>query len=519
MMRFIIGVLCIVIVGVCVVMYHHHRAMMEIIAHQSVHSTAAPRAIDEPTPALERTVERLLESVRELRATSTYTFARVDDDISAITTQLARVDAIATRLMTLADRNIRAREAALATRTTGTHTDTDDDASDEEPALSTGGPTYTDDLTEWPNNVSKANSDQWIVDNHASIRVMRPRLLVINLSRRLSRGDMQSQTRQLIRALAESTSWQGHRRSTPAFLQYQVWKYVNCYNIPIKEHNRWFDYDQLYTEEYARYWNERDPNDASRYLTLGELLDAGYLHEVWMFFDPDDEVHAFESVEWKPVYDENFVRQKGEYRMAGNGGDPDMRWTGRSLRINALNKDRGIGCGTENLGHSMEGMSNARVIPYFTKYFREYAMFDMRERFGVPFDSLYALPIEPNLIRYPDRTTAVVTYQGVEYTITNYVVTGGNVHFPPNARHHYDQENTTVVMSTIESWRQRDGEDGNDRQIPWTTRNIPRRNWDRAPDCMGPWLIYWRQNMPGLDNTAVDDDGKPMMNWWPFLFY
>jgi hypothetical protein len=36
---------------------------------------------------------------------------------------------------------------------------------------------------------------------------------------------------------------------------------------------------------------------------------------------------------------------------------------------------------------------------------------------------------------------------------------------------------------------------------------------------MGRWVVYWRQNMPGLDNTALDDDGHPMKNWWPFLFY
>jgi hypothetical protein len=40
-----------------------------------------------------------------------------------------------------------------------------------------------------------------------------------------------------------------------------------------------------------------------------------------------------------------------------------------------------------------------------------------------------------------------------------------------------------------------------------------------APDCMGPWLVYWRQNMPGLDNRQKDADGRPMKNWWPFLFY
>jgi hypothetical protein len=25
--------------------------------------------------------------------------------------------------------------------------------------------------------------------------------------------------------------------------------------------------------------------------------------------------------------------------------------------------------------------------------------------------------------------------------------------------------------------------------------------------------------MPGLDNTALDDEGRPMKSWWPFLFY
>jgi len=42
---------------------------------------------------------------------------------------------------------------------------------------------------------------------------------------------------------------------------------------------------------------------------------------------------------------------------------------------------------------------------------------------------------------------------------------------------------------------------------------------DMADDCDGPFLVWWRQNMPGLNNAAQDDDGKPMLNWWPFIFY
>ena len=40
-----------------------------------------------------------------------------------------------------------------------------------------------------------------------------------------------------------------------------------------------------------------------------------------------------------------------------------------------------------------------------------------------------------------------------------------------------------------------------------------------ANDCQGPWVVYWRQNMPGFENRCKDDTGKPMKNWWPFLFY
>ena len=53
---------------------------------------------------------------------------------------------------------------------------------------------------------------------------------------------------------------------------------------------------------------------------------------------------------------------------------------------------------------------------------------------------------------------------------------------------------------------------------PWTPAVLdPYR--ELAPDCMGRWVVYWRQHMPGLGNTALDDEGLPMKNWWPYLFY
>jgi hypothetical protein len=222
-----------------------------------------------------------------------------------------------------------------------------------------------------------------------------------------------------------------------------------------------------------------------------------------------------------PVYDENFKRQGDEHRMAGNGGDPDEPWLGRSLRVSFINADRGVGCNVESLGHAIEGMAHNSVIPYFRKYFYEYAGFDLDTRFKLPWNSLYAVGGEGSGITYPDDHTAVIKTggkDGKEYRVENYYAIGGNVHWMPNGRGQYDLGSEFTVLSTAEHYRLFDGPDGQDLKEPWATDKIARYR-EMAPDCMGQFLIYWRQNMPGYGNQCKDADGKPMKNWWPFLFY
>src|SRR5205085_503061 len=100
--------------------------------------------------------------------------------------------------------------------------------------------------------------------------------------------------------------------------------------------------------------------------------DRGYVHELWLIAEHTPGLGAYESVEEKPVYDEHFARQGNQFVQAGNGGDADQPWTGRSVRIGFINASRGIGCFMESLSHSFEGTANARAIPYFTKYFHEF---------------------------------------------------------------------------------------------------------------------------------------------------
>ena len=217
-------------------------------------------------------------------------------------------------------------------------------------------------------------------------------------------------------------------------------------------------------------------------LRLDELVDRGRVNEVWLLADHTDHSAPWETVEVKRTYDEHF-RPLGYERFAGNSGEHDAPWIGRSLRILFVNFARGTGCAMESLGHSLERMATCGALPYYEHHFREFAMLE-----------LYATGRRRRWMK-------------------NYVASGGNVHFMPNGRFDYDLDNPQPVLSTIETWRQPDEE-----ARTWTPAVLePYR--ELAPDCMGRWVVYWRQNMPGLENTALDSQGHPMKNWWPFLFY
>jgi hypothetical protein len=200
-------------------------------------------------------------------------------------------------------------------------------------------------------------------------------------------------------------------------------------------------------------------------LTLDQLTERGLVNEVWLLADHTERSAPWETVEVKRAYDEAFRPLARFEPYAGNSGEHDAPWLGRSLRILFINFDRGVGCAMESLGHSLERMASCGAIPYYEQYFDDY------------------------------------------------VAACGNVHFTPNGRFDYDLDNPERVLSTIESWRQ----PGQEARA-WTIAELERYR-DLAPDCMGRWVVYWRQNMPGLDNTALDDEGRPMKAWWPFLFY
>ncbi len=317
----------------------------------------------------------------------------------------------------------------------------------------------------WPNAESAVNSDPWLVANHDRIRSMRPRVLVVNFVHGLSEVAARDRVERLRAVLRESSRWQGYRDpAAPAFLDYDVVGIVdlteprgrvdrNSARFPRTPDGVGFDYAALH---------EMRLHEG---LTLDGLTERGLVNEVWLLADHTERSAPWETVEVKRAYDEAFRPLASFEPYAGNSGEHDAPWLGRSLRILFINFDRGVGCAMESLGHSLERMASCGAIPYFERYFADF------------------------------------------------VAACGNVHFTPNGRYDYDIDNQERVLSTIERWRQ----PGQEART-WTPALLERYR-DLAPDCMGRWVVYWRQNMPGLDNTALDDEGRPMKCWWPFLFY
>ncbi len=386
----------------------------------------------------------------------------------------------------------------------------------------------------WPNAASRANSDTWLVMHHDQIRQMRPRLLVLNFANGVTPFQARAKVDDLIAALREASRYHGYSDpKAPPFLEYQVARLVDLTdaNPPAERLDgnstkyprvrNWkeginFEYSRLFGPEFARLYGFPDPGRPGRYLTLKESVDRGLVHEVWFLAYQGKYGSPYESVEVKQSYDSSFRKIPGKWVQAGNGGDPGQPFVGRSLRILFINAERGPGCAMESLGHSLEGTSNSRVIPYLTRYFVEYAGFDLDKRYGMPFSSLYGR--EGAELSYPNPTTISFVWKGERKTYHPYIPMGNNVHFLPNGRHDYDLDNPAPVMSTIEHYRLHDGPSGTDLATLWTPRVLDRYR-ELGRDCMGRWLIYWRQNIPGLDNRARDDTGRPMKNWWVFLFY
>jgi hypothetical protein len=385
----------------------------------------------------------------------------------------------------------------------------------------------SNDLSVWPNKKSYTNSDQWLINNHDKIEVLKPRVLLIDFYNRRSAAECLEFTNKVINAMAEGSRFQGYKNpGAAAQVQYTLTKYLDLRDNSGKDvsdkrpHKADGSFDQagLFTDAFAPNLGYRDKTK-KRWLRLGELFDLGIINECWVI-GPNTVYEAQGRVR---KYDAN-LRFTGYYNDCLNGcydfGEAG-RQTSVSIRLGEINPDRGPGCATHAFGHAIERM--AEDIIYFKNVAERFFNFNLDQRYGAPFLNQYQSPYNTNppecfIYNAPSRIQTVNNYLPA-WTFDNWGEGCGNFHFPINGKFHYDYYSTQTLPCSCENYGKNNGPGGSDQKNNYDYSLVSRWNTDAYNDCGGEYIIYLRQNMPGYKNGRTGDDGKPMKSWWPFLYY
>jgi hypothetical protein len=390
--------------------------------------------------------------------------------------------------------------------------------------------------TAWPTAGHSANSDPWIVSHHDVITQMSPRVLVLNFANGYTSAAVQVTAQRQVTGIAQGSQYHGYSDSkAPVFLNYQILKVVDLTDhpppagfpnsstrLPVTPNGN-FDLLALFSAQFSAYYGFPDPMVPSRNLSLCELFEQGVINEVWIEDGETGSRRVPLNLERKQVYDATNHAVPGAFD-ACVGGDSCAQAQnlicGVTVRMAHLDPLRGPGCDLDVRGWGIEGMGSA--LPAYAPTLARFLNNDFQTRFGVQFDGWQNVcdsASPPPCVTYPNATTATGTYaNGTSWTISPFISACGNTTFPPNAREQWDYANTSAVQSNCEHFGLGDGVNGADAVEPYTSAKVAALDMAYG-DCGGGWQIYWRQNIPGLNNHAKTTDGAPMRNWWPLLFY
>ncbi|MCC7070500.1 MAG: hypothetical protein IT383_04200 [Deltaproteobacteria bacterium] len=399
-------------------------------------------------------------------------------------------------------------------------------------------------FTEWPNDASRANSDPWLAVHHDEIEVLKPTVLVLNFvnpsspaavdalvddvraafeeASRPPGGGEPALTYQMARTVVDLRDSVGGRPPPPAGYPFE-----NSTLFPRRTNPdgsfRGADYRALFSPAFAAAYGYVDTGSNTP-ADLCTLVNVGAVHEVWAVVSGAvADSGLAETLEMKPFYDRAGNRMPGEpTRCAGNGCfEADVPFCGRSLRVLAINYQRGPGCALHSFGHGVEGMGTRGIVPGLDAWFTSYAGFDLRGRYGVPYGSLYELGCEDtdgngepdaSCVEYPLQDAAILHNRGATSVAYPYDARCGNVHFPPNATWHYEYGSERLVSSSCANF----GQSGQ-------AVAVDARTWSGfetlAPDCGGGFLVWWLRNMPRHASPHAFPDGSSMRSLWPYLFY
>lgn len=384
----------------------------------------------------------------------------------------------------------------------------------------------SEDQGVWPNTTSHTNSDKWLIQNHEKIRLIKPRVLVINFANNKTTEELKMFVGKVVYAMAEGSRYHGYKNAAAtAQLQYIITKFVDLRDASgnaisnIRPHNADGSFIQsaIFDDNFAKYLGYKNENN-TRYLRLGELFDKGIINDCWVIgqntvYEAQGRVRKYDSgFNFTGDYDNC---QNGCYNFGTQGNTTSV-----TIRLNEINPERGTGCATHAFGHGIEHLG--QNVPYFGKVSERFFNFGLDSRCDAAFGSQYAAPyyVTPQeIFKITGQTITTVNNYLPGWTFNNWGIGCGNIHFPPNALYHYDYNNMQKVNCNCENFGLRNGINNQDLSAPYNYETVKSWNTPEYSDCGGEWQIYIRQNMPGYKSGAVDNEGAPIKSWWPFLYY
>jgi len=213
-----------------------------------------------------------------------------------------------------------------------------------------------------------------------------------------------------------------------------------------------------------------------------------------------------------------------------------------SIRIIDFNTSRGVGCHQHAMGHGWERYMDTQALPLLRKQAARFLNWDLNTRVMAPFSNFYSACNSngsqlTDCIVWSSNIHAVSGNSAARsFDIADMSGGCGNAHFYANTTgtYSYDANNPDpMVLSSCEHYGMHDGASGKDMTTPYTNKMTDdlARAQQAGPctagspycstedDCGGHGTSYLYQSFPNYGTTAKNDDGTPMHNWWPYLFY
>jgi hypothetical protein len=386
----------------------------------------------------------------------------------------------------------------------------------------------------WPNEMSQANSDDWLSENHDRITQLRPKVLVINLESSTTTEQAETLVDQHTLALKEASSFHKYNDMTsePA-VAYELSKIVHADKGSRIDYNSWNT--QPFADSVLQIPDPAEPSGPN--LTLCELFEKGVINEVWCMASSDPK--CGETQEAKQIYNADGTKDTGRFAHASNGDNITGLGCGVTVRITDFNSGRGAGCHLHAMGHAWERYMDSNAVPMLRKQAARFLNWDLDTRVGAPFSNFYGAcnsngslltdcmvwDSEIHMRSGPSASTS--------FDIADMSAGCGNTHFYPNTTGTYSYDANSpdpTVQSSCENYGMHNGPDGKDLTTPYSNamtdmfygrsqRTCPAEQPACDDDCGGHGTTYLYQNFPGPGTIATNADGTPMHNWWVYLFY